>query len=344
MVTYTLKVSSIRRETEDTITLCFKQPALRKVKYKAGQYLSLIFRINGRRYIRPYSFSSAPHIDPTLDITVKRVQNGIVSNHIHDVVCVGDSIEVLSPMGDFTYENKDSSQDQVFLWGVGSGITPLISLTKQILAEYPHVNVNLVYGNRNHESTIFLSLINELAASYADRFKVWHFHTQFYAVQEYPFLLEGRITKERILSIIQGVKAEQSLHYICGPLSLKESIKNVLFSLNVSENNILSEDFEIIKDPKDFVDIQTQVVHLNFSGKSYDLEVVKGKTVLESALDAGIELPYSCQTGNCNTCVAKLKSGKLRMIGLNKIREDLLADEFLLCCSHPLTSDIGLEV
>ncbi|MBB6502397.1 ferredoxin--NADP reductase [Pedobacter cryoconitis] len=344
MVTYTLKVIDKINETQDTVTVCFKQPALRKIKYKAGQYLTLIFRINGRRYLRPYSFSSAPVIDTTLDVTVKRIHNGIVSNHIHDVVKVGDSIEVLSPMGDFIYENNEADVSQIFLWGVGSGITPLISLTKYVLAEYPDIRINLVYGNRNHESTIFSNLINELLIKHPERFKVWYFHTLLSVTDASPFLVQGRINKKSVFNVMKGIIAEQSQHYICGPLGLKDSVKEALSELNVPNSRVLSEDFELIRDPGDFNDVQTQSVNLKFENQEYILEVVKGKSILECALDAGIELPYSCQTGNCNTCKAKLKNGDLKMIGLSQERTDLLSDEYLLCCSHPLTKGVSLEV
>lgn len=342
MITYTLKVIEIKKETEDTITLCFKQPGLRKVKYFAGQYLTLIFRINGRRYIRPYSFSSAPMVDSQLELTVKRVPGGIVSNHIHDIVAVGDSIEVMPAMGDFICEN--TTAEYIFLWGVGSGITPLISITKQLLATSACVQVNLIYGNRNAEQTIFLNLIQSLVDQFPDRFKVWHFHTQLSVSSTPPYLVQGRINGQSVVDVMQGIEADKSLHYICGPLGLKESLKISLTELDVRPAQIFAEDFELVKDPKDFERINTQNVKLKFANQEYDLEVIKGKSILESALDAGIELPYSCQTGNCSTCKAKIISGQAKMIGLSKVREDLLDDECLVCCSHPLTENVLIEI
>ena len=104
---YTLSVQDIRSETDETITLCFKQPSLRKIKYQAGQYITLIVMINGRKYARPYSFSSSPSIDSSLEVTIKRVSQGIVSNYLNTEVKIGDVIEVLEPMGDFTYNFKN---------------------------------------------------------------------------------------------------------------------------------------------------------------------------------------------------------------------------------------------
>lgn len=344
MISYTLKVFEIKRETKDTITLCFKQPGLRKIKYKAGQYLTLIFRINGRRYIRPYSFSSCPGVDELLEITVKRVVGGIVSNHIHDEINVGDSIESFSPMGDFIYHENDDLTD-IYLWAVGSGITPLMSLLKYILSTKENSKVYLNLGNRNYEQTIFLEHIEKLREKHTEKFFVKYFHTEYLLDQDNPTVIKGRIDQVKALRILkENINLESSAHYICGPVGIKESVKQALDVCGVNSINIFSEDFDLVKDPKDFEDIHTQHVTLNYEGIDYPLEVIKGQSILETGLNSGIELPYSCQTGNCSTCKGKLKEGKLKMIGLQKERNDLNNDEYLLCCSYPLSNDVYLEV
>ena len=342
MQTYTLKVIDIKKETGDTVTLSFKQPGLKKIKYKAGQYLTLIFRINGRRYLRPYSLSSAPGIDANLEITVKRVTGGIISNHINDMVKVDDFIEILYPMGDFVLPEIDYKT--IFLWGAGSGITPLMSLTKYLLKTNPKVFANLIYSNKNKETTIFHEKISDFSKEHKDNFKAWHFHTQIKVEENLPDVIQGRINPKKVLSILNNANTTGSLHFICGPTGLKESVKEVLTAYKIPKINIFSEDFELIKDPKDFEDIETQNIKLNFEGNDTILEVVKGKSILEVALDAGIELPYSCQIGSCNTCTGTLKQGKLKMIGLKEERKDLKKNEFLLCCSHPLTNDVYVKI
>ncbi|MGM9476218.1 FAD-binding oxidoreductase [Pedobacter sp. GSP4] len=339
---YTLKVVEIRKETEDTVTLCFKQPGLKKIKYLPGQYLTLIFRINGRRYIRPYSFSSCPGIDSFLEITVKRVENGLISNHVNDVVEVGDSIEVMPPMGDFIYHEEYQFTD-IYFWGVGSGITPLLSIIKYILAEKPAVNVHLNYGNRNLESTIFKDRIEALKSKYSERFIIRHFHTKLMVDESNPYLIQGRIDQEKALDIL-GEHDGETAHYICGPAGLKESVKSAIQLKFGKIDHVYSEDFELVKDPKDFENIHTQSVGLVFQGNSHAIEVVKGKSILEAALNADIELPYSCQTGNCSTCKGTLISGEAKMIGLTKQRDDLSANEYLLCCTHPLTENVHIEI
>lgn len=343
MKNYTLKVQEIRKETADAITLCFKQPGLRKIKYQAGQYLTLSFRINGRKYTRPYSFSSAPSVDSFLETTIKRIPDGIFSNHIHNTIAIGDMVEVMEPMGDFI-PVTDEMISQIYFWGVGSGITPLISIIKEVLISNPKVIVMLVYGNKNFESTIFLEAINQLLQRYPINFKVWHFHTQYTHDEKHHFVRSGRINKDFIIELLTGADVSKTAHYICGPVDLKNTIKDTLDLLKFPTTTIFSEDFELVKDPKEFEDIVTHNVTIHFQGSDTVVEVEKGKSVLEAALDAGIELPYSCQTGSCNTCKAELKVGKMRMIGLSKERTDLEQQDYLLCCSHPLTDNVYLEI
>ena len=344
MNTYTLKVVEIKKETNDTVTLCFKQPGLKKIKYQAGQYLTLIFRINGRRYLRPYTFSSAPNVDSLLEVTVKRVPNGIVSNYINDKVVIGDVVEVLQPMGDFILSSEKVNKT-IFLWGVGSGVTPLFSLLKFILNEefLKQSNVHLIYGNHNVGSSIFWNALHSLEKENSDKFKITHFHTRSEKTEKDSISIHGRIQPDLILENYDSYKIKESLHFICGPVDLKKNIQKTLSSYSIDTSQILIEEFELVKDPKDFIDVQTQKITLDFENKVFNIEVQKGKSILEAALYLDIELPYSCQTGNCNTCKGILKRGKSKMIGINK-REDLFEEEFLLCCTYPITEDVYIKI
>ncbi len=345
MIYFTLKIAEIKRETKDVVTLLFKQPGLKKIKYLPGQYLTLIFRINNRKYIRPYSFSSAPHIDQTLNVTVKRVSGGIVSNHIADCLQVGDAVEVIEPMGDFTLENKEiEHNNHVILWGVGSGITPLFSIAKYALFNQTVSHITLVYGNQNFENAVFIDQIFALQKQYPHTFRVFYFHTKQEIVQGYPDIIEGRIDAEKVIRVLQEEKKLiNTVHYICGPFGLKESVKEVLNKYNISQENIFSEDFDLKNDPKKFNNVSTQQVKINQQNNIFPVEVIKGKTILEAALDALIDLPYACQTGSCLLCKAQLINGRVRSI-LNQPAKILPENECLLCCSIPLTNDVEVLV
>jgi ring-1,2-phenylacetyl-CoA epoxidase subunit PaaE len=346
MLYFRLQVVEIKPETSDTVTLCFKQPVLKKIKYLPGQYLTLIFQINGRKYIRPYSFSSAPGVDQYLEVTVKRVRGGIVSNYIYDFVKVGDWIEVMPPMGDFIFDtDKINPGKHIFLWGAGSGITPLISIVKYILFTKTGNKVKLIYGNRNMESIIFLDTILNIEKQFKNDIKTWHFHSQSSISKDNINVIEGRIKPEIILSVMeQEVELKHTLHYICGPLGLKESVKTVLKSMSVPDENIFSEDFEIVKNTADFEDINTQIVEIIKDGNARKVEVTKGRSILNAGLDALIDLDYSCQTGTCLLCKAKILHGNVKMIGLKDAEDKLGNDECLMCCGYPLSNDVQISI
>ncbi len=347
MLQYTLKVAEILQETSDTVTVAFKQPGLKKIKYQAGQYLTLIFRINNRRYVRPYSFSSAPGIDTTLNVTVKRVPGGVVSNHIADCLKAGDVVEVMEPMGDFTFNNKGINTDSnIILWAAGSGITPLFSLAKYALHHQVAKHVTLVYGNRNHESAIFNDQINLLQKEYPNSITVWHFHTKAVVEESSPTVIQGRIDPKTVIEVLNKENnLQQSFHYICGPVGLKESVKALLEDRGVAKATIFSEEFNLVADPKNFEGIITRNVTIQKSGTSYEVEVVKGKTILEAGLDAAVDLSYSCQTGNCLLCKGKLLTGDLRAItNEKKFTPGLDTNECLLCYSLPLTDNVSISV
>jgi ring-1,2-phenylacetyl-CoA epoxidase subunit PaaE len=203
MKTFTLKVEAIKNENKDTLTLCFRQPAIRKLKYQAGQYLSMSFILNGRKHVRPYSFSSSPSVDSLIETTVKKIPNGVVSNYVHEKVKVGDVIEVSGPMGDFIYA-EDDFYEEIFFWGAGSGITPLISIIKEILVTNTLVNVNLIYGNKNSESTIFLDLINKLNFKYSEKLTVWYFNSQHSVEENNDFHRNGSISKHFTIELLKN--------------------------------------------------------------------------------------------------------------------------------------------
>lgn len=344
-VKFTLKVAEIRKETEDTFTFCFKQPALKKVKYRPGQYLTLVFRINGRRYIRPYSFSSAPEVDATLNLTIKRMYGGMVSNHIIDKVKVDDLVETFEPMGSFTLPDTNEVFDKrLVLWGSGSGITPLFSIAKSALNKGIASHITLVYGNRSKETTIFFNELASMQSAFPAKFAVWHFYTRSTFDFSSPYLIEGRIAPEKVLEVLKEEgDISNTFHFICGPEGLKRSVKEALSDLNIDQDKIFSEDFEVVKDPKDFEGIETRDVKLVIDGVESLVEVVKGKSILEAGLDAMLELNYSCQTGDCMLCKGYLAEGDVKTIGVKKTIE-MEQHYCLMCCSYPLTDNVSIEI
>lgn len=345
MVTYTLKVIELRKETEDTVSVVFKQPGLRKLKYKAGQYLTLIFKINGRRYLRPYSFSSSPEADKDLVITVKRIPGGIVSNHICDILKVGDSIEVLPPMGEFCIQ--DTTWVGVYcFWGAGSGITPLISIIKSLLHSTKNYKIVLIYGSRDLNSIVFYEELQKLSIQYQHQFEIFYCLSQEESLAKSPNIFQGRIDEKYVKNIFNSQNIPiDAPHFICGPQGVKNCVKKTLSDIGVNQNSIFSEDFELVLNPEDFNNVFTQKVKVEFQHNIVEVEVIKGKTILDAILDLDLKVPYSCQTGTCKECKATVMNGEVKMIGIHDSElEQMEERECLLCCSLPLSQDVVLNI
>lgn len=342
-MTYSLKVIDIRRESHDSKTLVFKQPGLRKIKYRAGQFLIIILSIAGRRYRRAYSLSSSPTLNHNLCITIKRIPGGVISNYLFDNCKKGDVIEVMGPMGEFVYDFENPATD-IFLWGAGSGITPLFSILNEVLVRNHNTRIYLFYGNTSFENSIFIKELIELQKNNSDRLILKLFFSQEKMQKNSDFNF-GRITKESIADFftVNQFKLESGIHFICGPSEMKAMITDTLSLLQVKKQNILTEDFGLVVSEKELENIVDSNVTLLMNNNLTTVHVRKGKSILDAFLDLNYYLPYSCQTGSCNTCKAVLRSGRAEMMGINE-RADLKVGEILLCCSFPLSDQIEIQI
>jgi ring-1,2-phenylacetyl-CoA epoxidase subunit PaaE len=210
---------------------------------------------------------------------------------------------------------------------------------------YANRKVTLVYGNRNSKQTIFNDQLLILKKQYPENFSLFNFFTKEKQSENSSVFFQGRIDAERIVQILAGCSDKQdSFHYICGPVELKNTVKSTLQQNHISSERIFTEDFEHIVDENQLKEIRTTFVNLKKDNQSIRLEVIKGKSILEAGLDQQIDLAYSCQTGTCALCKATLLSGKVKTIGVEKLPEALNENECLLCCSYPLTDDVEVEI
>ncbi len=338
MLSCLLKVISVKTETHNAVTISFKQPALKKIKYLPGQYLTVIVNINNRKYKRAYSISSAPGIDEHIEITVKRVAHGIVSNHLIDELKAGDFQEIITPMGDFIYDVDAQKDKDIYLWAAGSGITPLMSILK--IALKCDCKVTLTYVNKSEDETIFLEDLTNIKKQHEQNFSL----NLFYTKQSVSGAINERIAAHHIKDILELSSNKLNvLHYICGVVAMKNLVKEVLLTEMVSKSDIFSEDFEKVLDEAQLEDIKTEMVILVKDGEPKVIEVVRGKSILEAGLDFGLDLSYSCQTGSCKLCKAYLKAGRVKVIAPEDL--EILDDNmYLLCCCYPLNDKVICEI
>jgi ring-1,2-phenylacetyl-CoA epoxidase subunit PaaE len=351
---YHLKVKDVVRETSDSISIYFEQPE-NKIQYKAGQFLTLIMTINGEKIRRAYSLCTSPYLDESPGVTVKRVENGKMSNFLNDTIKTGDEIEVMEPMGAFTPVIDESLNRHLVLLGGGSGITPMMSIAKSVLLREKESKVSLIYANRDEDSIIFKSTLDQLEKENTGRFKVIHVLDNPKTDWEGPSGFLTPHSLKLLLNRLPDMGVDNTQYYMCGPEGFMHVVTVTLTELGIPKEFVHKESFVAGSSEKkeDKLDTDTslegkevaQEVTIIHDGEEYKIKVEPGRSILQTALDMNIDLPFSCQSGVCTACRGKCISGKVRMDEEDGLSEQEIKDGYVLTCvGHPLTPDVVIEI
>lgn len=347
-----LKVKDVQRETDEAVSITFEIPSnLRDTfSYKHGQYITLKLPVEGKDERRAYSISSSPVTEKDITIAVKSVDDGVVSRYINNQLKVGDYVEVMPPMGTFTIDLDPKSQKHYVLIGGGSGITPLISILKTILATESKSKVTLLYANRNEKSIIYNAQLEKLISMYRERLAVHHILSQ--ASEEWKGL-KGRVNTDFFKEFVSdNIKEDYPVDYfLCGPQGLMKEVENALENLKVHKENIHKESFtaslpdDVSKaESADGNEIKTRNIKLTLYGEDFELEVEPDETVLTAAQREGIDPPFSCQIGACSTCRALVTSGKVIMDERDSLTDSEIEEGYVLTCqAHPMSDDVVID-
>ena len=352
---YHLKVKEVVRETADTVSIHFWHPWNEVVQYKPGQYFTILWPAAGDAKLRrSYSLSSSPYTDISPAITVKEITGGAVSGHLASDVREGDILEIMQATGTFFLEPDADLERTIFLFGTGSGISPLISIAKSVLVVEPESSVVLVYGNRRKETIIFFETILRMQEKYKERFQVIHSLTQPPPGWEGH---TGRLTKDKLENILQPyaelVRLPESRFFICGQEEFMDEAMLALETLGANKEAVSRESFYINRDiveseppaqPETDM-LQERTILLRYEGEEHKLRIGAHQTVLEAALESDIDLPYSCQAGMCTACLGRTLQGKVVLDEYDSLTEAELKEGFILTCvAHPVTDDVIIEV
>jgi 3-ketosteroid 9alpha-monooxygenase subunit B len=328
-------VTRIIKETADTRTFVLA-PDEQPFSYRAGQFCTFRVTVDGEELYRSYSMSSAPETDTELMTTVKRVAGGKVSNWIVDNVVEGDQLTMTRAAGTFVLSPASVPAVPLLAFAGGSGVTPILSLAKSALATTDRA-VRILCADRDRASVIFEAVMDDLVERYPGRL----------AVDRHLDAEHGLLDPDAVTKFV-GSDTDADC-YVCGP----EGFMAVVRSALPEGARVLVEDFDAsppVKAPAPEVtngagDAEPGgTVTIRLERKKASVPRVAGETLLESARRAGLSPPFSCEAGNCGTCMAKLIEGRATMRTNDALEDDEIADGYILTCQAvPDTSSVTVQ-
>jgi ring-1,2-phenylacetyl-CoA epoxidase subunit PaaE len=350
---HALRVLEVRRETADCVSLALEVPPalVDQFRFTQGQYLNVRREFGGGEVRRSYSICSGLD-DGELRIAVKEVPEGVFSGWANRELAAGGTIEVMPPEGRFFVPLDPQHEKHYVAFAAGSGITPVLSLVRTILAREPKSRFTLVYGNRTLASVIFNESLEDLKDKYLARLALYHvFSRDVQAVE----LFNGRVDGAKVGRFLDTLIPPATIDevFICGPASMGDEVKAVLEARGVASERIHLERFGAPPTvtgakPRSAPAEQTgrtANVTVIVDGVRYELDLPEdGPSVLDAALRAGADLPYACKAGVCCTCRARLVEGEVRMDANYTLEAAEVAAGFRLTCqSHPVTPKVTLD-
>lgn len=336
-----LRVAQVREETADARSLVFEVPEelAERFHYKPGQFLTL--RIPSDRtgsVARCYSLASSPFTDDAPKVTVKRTVDGYGSNWLCDRIAAGDTLEVLPPSGVFTPKSFDHD---FLLFAAGSGITPVISILKSALTQ-GNGRIALVYANRDEQSVIFAEELRGLAEKYPTRLTVVHWLES----------VQGLPTADHLAALAAPYTDREA--FMCGPGPFMDAVHQALHNAGMPRTRVHAEVFNSLAgDPfadhapveitdEEAADAATVAVELD--GQVHTLAWPRKQTLVDVMLANGLDVPYSCQEGECGSCACTVVEGKVEMAHCDILDEEDIANGYILGCqAKPVTDHLEIE-
>lgn len=342
---YSLKIKEVIRETSQAVSLDFEIPDnLRsEFSFKAGQYITVRTMIEGKEVRRAYSLCSPPKKD-SFKVTIKEVPDGTFSVLANNKLKAGDILEVHPPEGKFIFEPAEDLKPKYYAaFAAGSGITPILSILKTVLLTEPHSRFVLVYGNRTPSETIFFKELLELQLKFPDRL----FIEFVYSKSKEEDSHYGRIDQSTVNYVVKNrfKDKEFTKFYLCGPEEMIDHVTEVLLRNQIPQGKILfelfstSEEGEITADLKGSTEVSVMV-----DDEETTFSMPQDTTVLEAALEVGLDVPYSCQGGICSSCVARITEGEATMKKNSILVDTEIAEGLILTCqAHPTTPTLKVD-
>lgn len=339
-----LAISEVKKETPNSVSITLEIPENLQstFSFKAGQYITFKHSLDGSEIRRAYSLCSSPS-SGILRVGVKQVTDGSFSVYANTQLKTGDVLEVMPPEGAFVFEPQNNASKTYGAFVAGSGITPVLSIIKDVLEREPNSSFVLVYGNQTLAECMFYAELEALKTEYADRLKIEYIYSRSKELNA----LQGRIDKSVVNYLLKNKYGEISFSsfYLCGPENMINEVSNTLKGRGVAKENIFFELFTTSEEGElaENHDGNTTVT-ITLDDETDTFVMSQKKNVLDAALAYGLDAPFSCQGGICSTCIARVVEGKVEM-RKNQILTDSELEEGLIltCQSHPTTSKVVID-
>lgn len=343
---HALEVTEVRPEGADALVLAFDlPPALREAfVFEPGQHITLRHRQGGEEWRRSYSICAMP--GEGLRVGVRRVPGGVFSNWVHDSLGRGARVDVAAPQGRFGAALRRLAPAGRHVLGIagGSGITPILSIVKTVLETEAASRVTLLYGNRSVASSMFLGELLALKNRHLARLAL---HPVFSRERLENPAAVGRLDAESLPRWLRTAGPVDEA-FVCGPHDFNDALEAALLQLGLRREQVHVERFGVASAPAASETTATPpdvaaaageaVVTVVRDGVSRDLSWRPGDgSVLATARAAGMDLPYSCQSGVCATCRARVLEGRVEMVRNFALEPAEVAAGWVLACqARPL--------
>ncbi len=350
-----LKISEVVRETEEAISVAFDVPEdlSKDYEYIQGQHLTLKTDVGGEEIRRSYSICSAVG-DGQLKVAIKQIEGGLFSTYANQSLTQGQSLDVMVPQGRFYTPLSAENKKHYLFIAAGSGITPIFSILKTVLQTEKESRITLIYGNKTVSSILFLEQLEDLKDTYPGRVNMLHILSR---EEQDAELFNGRINREKCEALFKGALDIAAIDeaFLCGPEQMILDVKDFLEERGLSKDHIHFElfitDAAIAAAQKPKRDAHaddaspSHTVTVILDGQKTEVAIPEeGVSILDAALEKGVDLPFACKGGVCCTCRAKVIQGDVRMDLNYALEDDEVEEGFVLTCqTHPLTDDVVVD-